>query len=550
MTNYYANNRNVNFTLFFIMLLSLIAGCSPGIPTTQPVSPSAPPPKHPQPPASSVVSEQPQQPAQPVKPVVEKPKSVLPSMLGQIGWYANDPNTLARQVDGFFQNANVPSGDDVIAIINPHAGYAYSGQTAAFGVKAAKTNYSRVIIIGPSHHVSMPDVLSVPRVTHYQTSLGEIPLDTEFIDKLLQNPIFKDISPAYVNEHSVMIQLPLLQRRLGDFKLVPIVAGQCSPQTIQQAASTLKSLVGKDTLVIASSDFTHYGPNYDYIPFTQNISDELKKLNMGAYDRIARLDGAGFLDYCDKTGATICGRVPIAILLAMLPPQTKVEMLKYTTSGELAGDFANSVSYLSVAFHGSWQQQSAAEPNKTAQQLTPQDKQNLLLLARKGIEFYLQHFEAPAISQLGVPVTDAMKVKRAAFVTLKNNSELRGCIGDILPRQPLYKSVVANAINAAINDWRFTPVTDKELDAIKIEISALTYPTAIDSYNKIRLGTDGVILNKNNQTALFLPQVAIEQNWTVEQMLSQLSRKARLPLDAWKEGANILIFQAEVFGEE
>jgi AmmeMemoRadiSam system protein B/AmmeMemoRadiSam system protein A len=478
-------------------------------------------------------------------------KSVLTSPMGQMGWHANDPNALAKQVEGFFQRADVQPSDDIVALISPHAGYAYSGQTAAFGVRAAKAKYKRVIVIGPSHQVPMQDVLSVPgAVTHYQTPLGEIPLDTEFINKLLQSPLFKDISQAYRTEHSVLIQLPLLQYRLGDFKLVPIVAGQCSPQTVQKAASILKSLVDKDTLIVASSDFTHYGPNYDYVPFNQNIPEGLKKLDMGAYDYISKLDSASFSQYCDKTGATICGRVPIAILLAMLQSPVKAELLKYTTSGELTGDFTNSVSYLSVAFHGDWQKQTATESTKMDGSLTQKDKQNLLLLARRTIEFYLQNEQVPTPEQLGIAVTDAVKVSRAAFVTLKKNSDLRGCIGDVLPRQALYKSVIANAINAAINDWRFTPVTKDELSGIKIEISALTVPQPIISYNLIRLGTDGVILKKGGYSALFLPQVAPEQKWTIEETLTQLSLKAGLPADGWKKGASFEVFQAEVFGEE
>jgi len=477
-------------------------------------------------------------------------KSVLISPLGRMGWYAAEPNTLARQIDGFFQKADVKPSDDVIALISPHAGYAYSGQTAAFGVKAAKTKYSRVIVIGPTHQIYMPNILSVPRVTHYQTPLGEIPLDVAFIDKLLQHPIFRDIPQAYQTEHSVLIELPLLQYRLGNFNLVPIVAGQCSPQTVQQAASILKALVDKDTLVVASSDFTHYGPNYDYVPFDQNIPDELKKLDMGAYDYISKLDGAGFLNYCDRAGATICGRVPIAILLSMPAPQTEPELLKYTTSGELTGDFTNSVSYLSVAFHGVWQKQIAPEPNQISGSLTNQDKQNLLLLARRTIDFYLENHRLPSAEDLDVPVTDAIKVSRAAFVTLTKNSELRGCIGDVFPRQPLYESVIANAINAAVNDWRFPPVAKDELAKIKIEISVLTVPAPIGSYNQIRLGTDGVVLKKAGRSALFLPQVATEQKWTLEETLTHLSLKAGLSADAWKQDAGFLTFQAEVFGEK
>jgi MEMO1 family protein len=234
----------------------------------------------------------------------------------------------------------------------------------------------------------------------------------------------------------------------------------------------------------------------------------------------------------------------------MLPSGTRPELLKYTTSGELTGDFTNSVSYLSVAFHGNWQKQITPEPTNTDSSLTQKDKQNLLLLARRTIEFYLQNGQVPTPEQLGVTVTDAIKTKRAAFVTLKKNSDLRGCIGDVFPRQSLYKSVIANAINAAVNDWRFSPVTRNELAGIKIEISALTVPQPIDSYNQIRIGTDGVVLSKGGQMALFLPQVATEQRWTLEEMLTQLSLKAGLPENAWKSGASFQVFQAEVFGEE
>lgn len=481
-------------------------------------------------------------------PTVEK--TVLTSPLGQMGWHAEDPNALNRQIEGFFQKADVRSGDDVIALISPHAGYAYSGQTAALGVKAAKPRYSRIIVIGPSHRAPMQDILSVPRVSDYQTPLGEIPLDTEFIEKLLQHPIFQDIPQAYKNEHSIFIQLPLLQYRFGDFKLVPIAAGQCSPEAVRKAADILKSLVDKDMLVIASSDFTHYGPNYDYVPFHENIPEQIKKLDMGAYDYIAKSDSFGFIKYCDETGATICGRVPIAILLSMLPSDTKRTLLKYTTSGEITGDFTNSVSYFSVAFHGQWQKQAAIEPAKTGAALTQEDHKNLLLLARRTIEFYLKNNSVPTPEQFGVPVTDAMKVPRAAFVTLKKNSDLRGCIGEIFPSQSLYKSVIVNAINAAVNDRRFQPVTPDELTGIKIEISALTVPRAIDSYNQIRLGTDGVILKKDGRSALFLPQVATEQGWTLAETLTQLSLKAGLPPDGWKKDATFEVFQAEVFGEE
>ena len=149
----------------------------------------------------------------------------------------------------------------------------------------------------------------------------------------------------------------------------------------------------------------------------------------------------------------------------------------------------------------------------------------------------------------GSTIDDAMKCPRAAFVTLKKNSRLRGCIGDIFPQRPLYKSVILNAIHACINDKRFPAVTEAECNDITIEISALTAPEPIASPDEIRIGVDGVVLNKDGRSAVFLPQVAPEQGWDLETTLTRLSMKAGLPADAWKEGAAFLTFQANVFGE-
>jgi hypothetical protein len=464
-------------------------------------------------------------------------------------WYPDDAETLGKQIEGLFQKAEVKPRNDVIALILPHAGYQYSGQTAVMGIKSIAKEYKRIVVIGPSHRVFMEDVLSVPRATHYQTPLGEIEVDVEFINKLLRYSIFQSVPDTDKYEHSVQIQVPLLQYKIKDFKLVPIVAGHCSPETIARAANILKTLVDEGTLVVASSDFTHYGPNYGYVPFRENIPEQIKKLDMGAYEYIAKLDGKGLPEYRDRTDATICGCIPVAILLSMLGQGTKAELIHYTASGELAGDYTNSVSYLSVAFCGAWQKSADTEPQPARTELTDEDKQQLLVLARRTIRYAIANRRVPDISQLGVTVSDTMKIPRAAFVTLRKNSQLRGCIGDIFPQRPLYKSVLINAINASFNDTRFQPLAETECNDVKIEISALTVPEFIASPNKIRLGVDGVVLYKDGRSALFLPQVAPEQGWDLEQMLTNLSLKADLPADAWKEGASFQVFQAVVFGE-
>ncbi len=483
------------------------------------------------------------------KEIPAKPEKVVLRSALAGSWYSNDPEELKQQFDEFFQKADPNKIDNVIALILPHAGYSWSGQTAAFGLRTTEKKYKRIIVIGPSHRTAMEEIVSVPRATHFETPLGLIPLDTEFINKLLRFPMIQNVPPAHQGENSIEMELPLLQYCQNDFKLVPIVAGQCSLETVEKIGTVLKSMVDEETLVIASSDFVHYGRSYFYVPFTENIPEKIKELDMGAYKHIENLDAKGFLEYRDKTGATICGAVPIAILLSMLNETSEAHLVQYATSGRMTGDFSNSVSYMSVAFSGAWKGSPEIEPQANNSELTAEDKEQLLLLARRTIVYALKNQKVPQASEMGIKISDAMNVPRAAFVTLKENSRLRGCIGDLIPQRPLYKSVIQNTINASFNDTRFSPVVEARMEDITIEISALTAPKPITSPDEIRIGIDGVILNKQGHSAVFLPQVAPEQSWNVAQMLTQLSLKARLPADAWKEGASFLVFQADVFGE-
>ncbi|MCP4455464.1 MAG: AmmeMemoRadiSam system protein A, partial [Planctomycetes bacterium] len=181
--------------------------------------------------------------------------------------------------------------------------------------------------------------------------------------------------------------------------------------------------------------------------------------------------------------------------------------------------------------------------------LSTEDQQTLLALARRTMAYYLAHRKAPSPKDLNIEISDALENKRAAFVTLKKHGRLRGCIGDIIPSVPLYQSVINNAIHAAIHDTRFDSVTASELPALHIEISALTVPKPAASHKDIRIGTDGVILQKGSHSSVFLPQVAPEQGWDVTQTLTHLALKAGLASDAWKKDTRFLVFQAEVFAE-
>jgi len=147
-----------------------------------------------------------------------------------------------------------------------------------------------------------------------------------------------------------------------------------------------------------------------------------------------------------------------------------------------------------------------------------------------------------------VPTVQAkLEQPAGTFVTLKKFGDLRGCIGYILPIKPLYQAVMENGVNAAMRDTRFTPVQINELIQLEIEVSVLTVPEKISSYSQFRVGMDGIIMDKDRRSAVFLPEVAKEQGWNREQTLTYLSRKAGLPDDAWREGAMFRTFRSQKY---
>ncbi len=266
-------------------------------------------------------------------------------------WYPGEKQTLLRQIEDYFAQAK-PSevNGRIFAVISPHAGMQWSGQAAAYGYKLLKgKNIKRVIVLGPSHRVGFRG-LATSGEDFYETPLGRLKVDREISDALYKNPLFQGPRTAELQEHSLEMQLPFLQVALGEFSLVPLVVGELSKKDYTEAAKVLLPYVDSSTLVVASSDFTHYGVGFDYLPFSSNIKENLKKLDEGAIRKIIAKDFDGYLNYVEETGATICGTRPIGIILKMLPASARGTLLKYYTSGDLTGDFSHSVSYASIVF--------------------------------------------------------------------------------------------------------------------------------------------------------------------------------------------------------
>jgi len=178
--------------------------------------------------------------------------------------------------------------------------------------------------------------------------------------------------------------------------------------------------------------------------------------------------------------------------------------------------------------------------------LNDEEKKFLLQLARQSINHYLKTRE-----MLETKVDNPkLKEKQGAFVTLKVDGELRGCIGYPLPYKPLYQTIIEMAVAAATEDYRFPPLTEDELDGLTIEISVLTLPRKINKPEEVVVGKHGIIITKGLNKGLLLPQVPEEYGWDLETYLNHGCLKAGLPPDEWKKGVTLEVFEAQVFSEE
>jgi len=267
-------------------------------------------------------------------------------------FYDSNPGRLTEEIKKYLKNAHPENiQGEIISLISPHAGYVYSGQAAAFGYKLLEKNrIKRAIILAPTHQVGFRGV-SIPDVTSYETPLGLVKLDREACDMLRKETLFTSIPDAHSREHALEVQLPFLQVCLGDdFTMVPMIVGQLQNRDYPIIAGSLSRIVERGDVVIVSSDFTHQGARFGYVPYRTDISENIKKLDMGAVDLILEKDSGKFIDYVKDTGATICGRCPIGILLELLPTDANGTLLTYYTSGDITGDERETVSYVSLVF--------------------------------------------------------------------------------------------------------------------------------------------------------------------------------------------------------
>ena len=468
---------------------------------------------------------------------------VLPSSIAG-SWYPADPEALRQLLKR--ESAALPPVPEGAPVPNllilPHAGYLYSAATALHGIRRLQgAHFSRVVVLAPSHRCAIRDRLVAPESAAVATPFGDIPLDEEALTRLGRALPLVRSDAVHAGEHAAQIEYPLLQYGLVDFRLVPLIVGDFSDSGRSRAAAALRTILDRDTLLVISSDFTHYGASFGFTPFDGQAAAEVRKLDLAAFDAIRKLDAPGFAALLRRTGATICGYQPLLLLLQTVPADTRFELLHYTNSAERTGESAEFVCYLCAAGYARW-----PEPES----LTPAEQEFLLNLARRTIEYAFAHHRKLPETEYAAELTAGLRQPRGCFVTLNTrDGELRGCIGEIEARRPLAQAVVERALDAAFGDPRFLPVTPEEWPELRLEISVLTPPHPVADWSEIELGRHGIILEKAGRGAVFLPQVAPEQHWDLATTLTQLSRKAGLPPDAWREGARFSVFEALVFHE-
>jgi MEMO1 family protein len=496
-----------------------------------------------------------------------------PILAGQ--WYEGDPARLDSAATHYLRGEgrpNVPfpegssearrwaeGGRHPIALIVPHAGHVYSGACAGLTLELLHgATVRRVVLLGPSHRVSFSGA-ALPEETAFATPLGRIALDREAVAALARQPGFEVNAAAHASEHSLEIELPLLQKALSEpFTLVPVVIGRLSREDLRSIGTAIAALLQEPgTVLVVSSDFTHFGSNFDYQPFRTEVPRRLAELDGGAIRTILARNLSGFEAYLDSTDATICGAGPIRILLQALQGRDlEGRWIDYYRSGDLSDDFANSVSYAGLAFFPAVPRGAGAAKDPpeaaVARPLDAREQAFALDLARQTVRAAVRRRPLPTTELPdGFPADTPLREHRGVFVTLteKRDGQLRGCIGNIFGDRPLVDGIVDNAVNAALHDPRFLAVTPDEESRLHLEISVLTPLRPVPGPEAIVVGRDGVLLEKQGRRSVFLPQVAPEQGWDVPTMLRHLAVKAGLGPDDWKEGATFQTFQAQVFEE-
>ena len=459
-------------------------------------------------------------------------------------FYPATAGELKATLATLFLQAESKNISDPIAIIVPHAGYVFSGGVAASAYKQLDRNkkYKHIFLIGSSHTMYFNGA-SIYTEGNFKTPLGSIAID-EISEQLVKenNFITNDVRP-HAEEHSLEVQLPFLQYWLKEpFTIIPVIIGGDYVLNCKKLANVLAPYLTPENLFIISTDFSHYPVYTDAVWSDNKMAGAVVSNSTETFIQTKQL--------CEDRGVNglvtaMCGWTSVLTLLNITEGNNQIhyEKISYANSGDSPyGEKNRVVGYYALALL-----KNNRENNPEEFKLTENDKIYLLELARNTITNYLS---SKSTTETGnQPVSDNVMVPAGAFVTLKINGQLRGCIGNFAAEKSLYETVEQMAVAAAINDPRFLPVTANEMSRIEIEISVLTPLHKIESIDEFELGKQGIYIRLGNRTGTFLPQVADETGWTKEEFLGHCSRdKAGIGWDGWKI-AELYTYEAIVFSE-
>ena len=470
-----------------------------------------------------------------------------PAVAGQ--FYPADPESLKATVnDLLMAKPEIPVEGKIDAIVAPHAGYSFSGSTAGAAYRQiSNRSYDAVIVLCPSHRDEFEGA-SVYARGSYRTPLGEVPVDGELAQDLIDrepalhaSQVGHRVDPpspfggsAIRGEHAIEVQIPFLQESVRNLRIVPIVMASREIDFCRRLGRAIVDASGrKRILTVASSDLYH---GYSYQDCVESDASTLAEIQAFNPERFAR--------GIDNRSIQACGSGPIAtaMVVARGAGADQAAVVGCTNSGDVTGrKDGYVVGYGSVVFYHGHPDQS-----RKNNELNAENRGRLLAIAKGAIREAVFGRPSPVLQD----IPESLGGSRGVFITLKRQGALRGCIGQVHPVEPLAPTVQQMAVSAALRDPRFTPVTPPELPEIELEISILGPLRTIHDVDDILTGEHGLMIQHPDGQGLLLPQVAAERGWDRKTFLAQTCCKAGLPSDAWMSSdCSIRVFTAEVFGE-
>ena len=414
-----------------------------------------------------------------------------PVVAGQ--FYPGSPEQLRSMIAGMVDEK--VAKEDVIGLVSPHAGFIYSGPVAGAVISRIKFR-DTFVIMGPNH-TGGGKPLSIMTEGVWKTPLGEVEIDSALGKQILATSSYlQEDHVAHQFEHSIEVQLPFLQYFKPDIKIVPIVLAYASGSIYKEIGKEIAKAInelGKEVVIMASSDMTHYEPQ-----------ESARKKDTQAIEAILNLNEDELLKRVQELNISMCGYAPTVSLISAVKElgAGETELVRYQTSGDVIGDYSSVVGYAGIIIRGVV--------------LSP-----LVRLAKETVESYVREGKTPEPKEL----TPEMKEKAGVFASIHKLGDLRGCIGTFEPtRENVAEETMSNAISSATMDPRFPPVAPNELEDLDYSVDVLTQPEPIESKDQLDPKKYGVIVESGFRRGLLLPD--LEGVDTADQQIDICQQKA------------------------